>query len=93
MGWLVLPNGNTVFSGELLGSCNVSSLVSDVECIDYTDNYRLTIGKLICEVKNQLPYEYVDRTIRALHKISKHDSARKLLAKLSDNFKGLGHDA
>jgi hypothetical protein len=58
MGHVILPSGTTVWVEELIGSINLSNLISDIRCEDYTTSYRISVigalGKLAENAKPAL---------------------------------------
>src|SRR5882672_4756806 len=43
MGHVILPSGISVWAEDLKGSVNLSTLIADAKCDDYTTSYRLSI--------------------------------------------------
>jgi len=60
MGHVILPTGSTVFVEELNGSVNLSQLVTEMKCDDYTASYRISViaalGKLSKNAVAAVPY-------------------------------------
>lgn len=60
MGHVILPSGTTVWVEELSGSVNLSQLVNDMKCDDYTASYRISIiaalGKLGKHAESAISY-------------------------------------
>lgn len=60
MGHVILPTGVTVWVEELSGSVNLSQLINDMRCEDYTPSYRISIiaalGKLGKNADSALSY-------------------------------------
>ena len=60
MGHVILPSGTTFWVDELQGSINLSHLINDMKCEDYTSQYRISIisalSKLGKNAQNALSY-------------------------------------
>lgn len=50
MGYVILPSGTTIWADDLKGSVNLSTLITDMRCDDYTTSYRLSIIRALAKL-------------------------------------------
>jgi hypothetical protein len=85
MGYVILPSGTSVWVEELNGSINLSQLINDMQCEDYTASYRISIiaalGKLGKNAESSLSY------LKQLAENKNERNHGKILAEAADQAK------
>jgi hypothetical protein len=84
MGYIVLPGGRCVWCDEVNGAINLSSMLEDLKCIDYTLSYRLSLATALLKLGEENVKKQV---IPVVHQDFPLELSRGILAKASLNFK------
>jgi hypothetical protein len=89
MGHVILPSGSSKLVDEISGSINLSNLINDMKCEDYTNSYRFSmiaaLGKLGHHAETAIPYlkEIVSKCTTQNDKLLS-EAAEQALKKIED---------